>query len=83
MFGDVGGGERLARLDRRWSKLVRISREPAVDPGRAGLAGTGVIMVRPDGHVGFRFPSVEADAFEALDRHLSSYLIPDAPGAAV
>ena len=34
-------------------------------------------MIRPDGHIGFRFPTAEAEAFTALDRHLASYLIPD------
>jgi len=34
-------------------------------------------MIRPDGHIGFRFPSIEAAALTALDRHLASYLIPD------
>jgi hypothetical protein len=36
-----------------------------------------MIMIRPDGHIGFRYPSAEPGAFAALDRHLSSYLIPD------
>jgi hypothetical protein len=34
-------------------------------------------MIRPDGHIGFRFPSTDADAFSALDRHLGSYLVPE------
>ena len=34
-------------------------------------------MIRPDGHIGFRFPAADAAALAALDRHLSSYLIPD------
>jgi hypothetical protein len=37
-----------------------------------------VILIRPDGHIGFRFPSAGAEAIATLDRHLSSYLIPDA-----
>ena len=69
--------ESLARLGRRWSKLVEISHNPSVDPVRAGLPGGGVILVRPDGHIGFRFPSTEVGAFTALDRHLCSYLMPD------
>jgi len=40
-----------------------------------------VVMVRPDGHIGFRHPSTRADALAALDRHLSSYLLPDAADA--
>jgi hypothetical protein len=36
-----------------------------------------VVLIRPDGHIGFRFPAADAGALTALDRHLSSYLIPD------
>jgi hypothetical protein len=67
----------LARLGGRWPGLVQISHNPSVDPARAGLPAGGVIMIRPDGHIGFRYPSAQAGAFTALDRHLSSYLIPD------
>ncbi len=77
VFGAVADAESLARLGRRWSKLVEISHNPSVDPARAGLPAGGVIMIRPDGHIGFRFPSTEADAFTALDRHLASYLLPE------
>ena len=77
VFGTVADADSLAQFGRRWSQLVEISHNPSVDPLRAGLPGGGVIMIRPDGHIGFRHPSAEADAFTALDRHLSSYLIPD------
>jgi 2-polyprenyl-6-methoxyphenol hydroxylase-like FAD-dependent oxidoreductase len=77
VFGPVAGAASLARLGRRWSKLVRVSHDPDVDPARAGLPAGGVILIRPDGHIGFRFPSAGAEALEALDRHLGSYLIPD------
>jgi len=56
---------------------VQISHDPRLDPVRAGLPAGGVIMIRPDGHIGFRFPSAEVGALTALDRHLGSYLIPD------
>jgi len=78
VFGAIADTEPMARLDRRWSKLVEISNNPNVDPKRAGISVSGVILVRPDGHIGFRFPSVGVDAFAALDHHLSSYLIPEA-----
>jgi hypothetical protein len=77
VFGPVTDAAALVRLDRRWSKLVQISHDPTVDPARAGVPAGGVIMVRPDGHIGFRFPSTSAEALTALDRHLASYLIPD------
>ena len=74
-FGNEADTESLARLGRRWSHVVEISRNPDVDPMRAGLPVGGTVLVRPDGHIGFRFPSTKADAFDALDRHLGSYLV--------
>lgn len=77
VFGTVTDANSLAQLGRRWSKLVRVTHDPSVDPVRAGIPTGGVIMIRPDGHIGFRFSSAQAGALIALDRHLSSYLIPD------
>jgi 2-polyprenyl-6-methoxyphenol hydroxylase-like FAD-dependent oxidoreductase len=77
VFGPVADAASLASLGRRWSKLVQILHDPSLDPVRAGLPAGGVILIRPDGHIGFRYPSAKAAAFTALDRHLSSYLIPD------
>src|SRR4030095_14346347 len=77
VFGPVPDAASLARLGRRWSKLVQISHDPGVDPVRAGVPAGGVIMIRPDGHIGFRFPSAPTGALTALERHPSSHLIPD------
>jgi hypothetical protein len=77
VFGPVPDAEELTRLDRRWSKLVDISHDPNVDPVRAGVPTGGMVLIRPDGHIGFRFPSARAEALATLDRHLSSYLVPD------
>jgi hypothetical protein len=77
VFGPVADAASLARLDRRWSKLVQISHDPGVDPVRAGISTGGVVLIRPDGHIGFRSPSADAGALAALDRHLCSYLTPD------
>lgn len=77
VFGPVADAASLAGLSRRWARHVQLSRDPAVDPFRAGLATGGVVMIRPDGHIGFRHPSTDASALAALDRLLSSYLIPD------
>jgi 6-methylpretetramide 4-monooxygenase / 4-hydroxy-6-methylpretetramide 12a-monooxygenase len=74
LLGDVAASETLARLDRRWSKLVQVSHNPSVDPLRAGLPMGGVTLIRPDGHIGFRFPATGVEALTALDRHLDSYL---------
>ena len=64
----------IERLRRRWQGLVEVS-QAAGDAGRAGLAGPGLILVRPDGHIGFRAPAGPA-GLDALDAHLDSYLIP-------
>jgi 6-methylpretetramide 4-monooxygenase / 4-hydroxy-6-methylpretetramide 12a-monooxygenase len=77
VFGPVADAAALARLDRRWSGLVQVSDDPGVDPVRAGVPTGGVLLIRPDGHIGFRSPSADAGALAALDRHLSSYLTPD------
>jgi 2-polyprenyl-6-methoxyphenol hydroxylase-like FAD-dependent oxidoreductase len=77
VFGPVPDTALLARLGQRWSQLVQISHDPRLEPVRAGVPAGGVILVRPDGHIGFRFPATEARALSALDRHLCSYLIPD------
>lgn len=61
-------------LRRRWQGLVTINHTTA-DPRRAGLATGGAVLVRPDGHIGFRAPADSA-GLAALDTHLSSYLIP-------
>jgi 2-polyprenyl-6-methoxyphenol hydroxylase-like FAD-dependent oxidoreductase len=77
VFGAIADDDLLAKFERRWSKLVEVSHNPNVDSARAGLPRGGVAMIRPDGHIGFRFPSTDADAFSALDRHLGSYLNPE------
>jgi 6-methylpretetramide 4-monooxygenase / 4-hydroxy-6-methylpretetramide 12a-monooxygenase len=77
VFGPVADAASLARLGRRWSKLVQISHDPGVDSVRAGVPTGGVVLIRHDGHIGFRSASADAGALAALDRHLSSYLTPD------
>jgi len=77
VFGPVADAASLARLGRRWSELLEVSHDPGIDPARAGVPTGGVVLVRPDGHIGFRSPFTEAGALAALDRHLSSYLIPN------
>ena len=77
VFGPVADAASLERLGRRWTGLVDVFHEPDVDPARAGISTGGVVLIRPDGHIGFRSPTTDAEALAALDHHLSSYLIPD------
>jgi NADPH-dependent dioxygenase len=75
IFGPIADAEALAGVGRRWSNLLAISRDPDVNPVRAGVPTGGMVLIRPDGHIGFRSPSINAAAITALDRHLSSYLV--------
>ena len=73
LFG-VPEDARIERLRRRWQGLMDVSQATAA-AGRAGLSGPGLVLVRPDGHIGFRAPA-GPDGLDALDSHLDSYLIP-------
>jgi 2-polyprenyl-6-methoxyphenol hydroxylase-like FAD-dependent oxidoreductase len=74
LFGaaDDAGVERLRR---RWRGLVDVVHATG-DPSRAGLSSQGAILVRPDGHIGFRAAPADAAGLAALDAHLDSYLVP-------
>jgi hypothetical protein len=77
MFGKAPG---LDRMCARWSGLVEIVDGVAdhFDPAALGAPDGGVVLVRPDGFVGFRAAPADANTMAALDAHLSSYLIPSA-----
>jgi 2-polyprenyl-6-methoxyphenol hydroxylase-like FAD-dependent oxidoreductase len=65
----------VARLRRRWRGLVDVASATG-DPRRAGLSTPGAVLVRPDGHIGFRAAPADAAGLAALDAHLDSYLVP-------
>jgi 2-polyprenyl-6-methoxyphenol hydroxylase-like FAD-dependent oxidoreductase len=75
VFGPIADADGLTRLSQRWSTSVEISHDPSVKPASAGVPGGGMVLIRPDGHIGFRCLSADTAALAALDRHLSSYLI--------
>lgn len=56
----------------RWQGLVEVLPGTGIDS-----SGQGSILVRPDGHVGFRTATADHMALDAVDAHLDSYLIPN------
>ena len=81
VFGAVDGAEPLAELSRKGAGRVEFSIEPALlasARARAGVPAGGCVLVRPDGHIGFRHSRNGAAAWDALDRHLATYLVPAA-----
>lgn len=81
-FGEVPESE-VAPLRRRWRELVDIVPGQG-DPARAGLGLLGeedqgtprVVLIRPDGFIGFRAVPADAAGLRALGAHLDSYLVP-------
>jgi 6-methylpretetramide 4-monooxygenase / 4-hydroxy-6-methylpretetramide 12a-monooxygenase len=61
----------FAWLGDRWAGLVDVIR-----PDASAGGGPSAVLIRPDGHVGFRATPADAAGLAALDAHLSSYLIP-------
>ncbi|MHC1563648.1 FAD-dependent oxidoreductase [Actinomycetospora sp. C-140] len=61
----------IEQLDRRWRGLVDIVRD--TDGSRPA---SRALLVRPDGHVGFRATRADAAGLAALDTFLDSYLVP-------
>jgi len=78
VFGTLDAGSGLEQLARRWSQHAQVSHNPNVNPARAGVSNEGVVLIRPDGHIGFRFPAANTAAMAALEQHLAKYLLPEA-----
>lgn len=64
-----------ARLRERWRGLVEVANRDT-EGEHARLDSSAALLVRPDGHVGFRAVPADAGGIEALDAHLASYLVP-------
>jgi len=74
-FGDV---PRLDYLRTRWDGLVSIV-DAAIgdfDAAEAGVPDGGAVLVRPDGFIGFRAAPANEATMDALDAHLTTYLVP-------
>jgi 6-methylpretetramide 4-monooxygenase / 4-hydroxy-6-methylpretetramide 12a-monooxygenase len=74
LFGAADGAG-VERLRRRWRGLVDVVHATG-DPPPAGLISPGALLVRPDGHIGFRAVPADAAGLAALDAHLDTYLLP-------
>jgi hypothetical protein len=69
----------LDYLRTRWDKLVSIADASSThfDATEAGVPNGGAILVRPDGFIGFRAAPADETTMDALDAHLTTYLVPD------
>jgi hypothetical protein len=74
-----GGALRLDDFQARWAGLVSVVEWRGADilSRQAGLGEGGVVLVRPDGFIGFRRAAADENAIQALDAHLSTYLHPN------
>ncbi len=79
-----GGAPPLDDFRKRWDGLVSVVEWTRADmlAQQAGLARGGVVLVRPDGFIGFRRALADENAIKALDAHLSTYLHPNVASAA-
>ena len=66
-------------LRARWDKLVSIvdASSAHFDATEAGVPNGGAILVRPDGFIGFRAAPADETTMDALDAHLTTYLVPN------
>jgi hypothetical protein len=71
-----GGAPRIDAFQARWGALVSVVEGAQVGFDAAGAEG-GVVLIRPDGFIGFRRASADEEAMAALDAHLSTYLHPN------
>ena len=74
-----GEAPRLDYLRARWDKLVSIvdASSAHFDATKAGVPNGGAILVRPDGFIGFRAAPANETTMDALDAHLTTYLVPN------
>ena len=74
-----GGAPRLDDFRARWGALVSVVQWKDADilAKPAGLAQGGMVLVRPDGFIGFRRASADDAAMKSLETHLSTYLQPN------
>ena len=73
-----GQTPRLDDFRARWGGLVSIvdAADARFDATQAGVPAGGAVLVRPDGFIGFRAAPADEASMQALDEHLSGYLVP-------
>ena len=74
-----GEAPRLDHVRARWGELVSIidGSDAPCSAAESGVPDGGVILVRPDGFIGFRAVPADETTMAALDAHLATYLVPD------
>ena len=74
-----GGVPPLDDFRARWGALVSVVEwtGAGIFAKQSGLAEGGMVLVRPDGFIGFRRASADDAAMKSLNTHLSSYLWPN------
>ena len=74
-----GGAPPLDDFRTRWGALVSVVERTGASASakQAGLGEGGMVLVRPEGFIGFRRPSADDAAIKSLDTHLSTYLQPN------
>jgi len=75
VLGDADA-DALSEFASRWRGVVEVRTEPPASQGAAGLAGPGLLLVRPDGHVAARLAGAGAAEFGRLHAHLATHYIP-------
>ena len=71
-------GPLLGEIRTRWGGHLALvdASEPPFNTKEAGVPNGGVVLVRPDGFIGFCAPLADTAAMKALDAHLARYLVP-------
>jgi 4,5-epoxidase len=64
----------VARVASKWHDVVGVTRTG--DGWRAEQTASMAVLLRPDGHVGFRAAPASPAGLRALDAHLDAYLVP-------
>ena len=76
VFGPSPSG--IEDFQRRWGDLVEVmsAEKAGLSTARAGVPEGGLVLVRPDGYIGYRAVPADDAALSSLDAHLETYLVP-------